>query len=807
MAKHLFEYFGCQNKEELYHRVKSKDSSVQELLDFYDFSKSAQFLNSRQITGQKSMIDFLDSTNLFPLPSEAVFVALNSQLYPVFTKTIRPDSSIDELFASLSQANYNSYIFVENIQDGSNQSTQAILGHLDKYLELLENTKIDHLLVENDILSNGIRVSSIEHFSSEDFKLQHNFSAPRTIDRTFTFDNPIYEGPEFQLDELEGYSDFTSYYVESEILGRHIKDVDTQELLKLNYQDKEQEHLLLMTYDSDYKINQIHDLFVGGLSRSLAEPRNVASIISQKEVSGFILAHNHPSGHNAPSKNDIKATKGFVELGNMLHKPLFDHYIIAREGVRSLSGDYNLDKLKHSQQNILMQVLEQEKDRQEGVAEDAAAYQRMSQKQYKKMKAEVTADTAVGVGFFEGIESKIPLYATAEATRTIALNGWIKDSTSDAELANMLVTEAIKAMNYQDFKEVAPYLFTYPREQREQDRLVRPVEVSRDFFNQLQADADELFQIKRSQKESSLSTKIRELETDEVPNGDRVLGVDMEKGELLLMRTAENAYIDDWEIRRPGLITDYRSKDEDSLQALRAVSEGSPYLKALFRSYVLNKDTVDGFVDVDKEVLKEVSPLSVPNFTTHQEFFNYASNFMSFRNEYENLADYINKTYELHYPTDYGVQWHCEAILTKQLEQINKELAKEEKELVVVQVENEQSAGYHNLSYLRDMRTETKQEVEDYLFSVVGSYYQNDLTELVVIDLSSIDPELGYNGAVKEKYFVSEYLLTNNSVLDSLEVAQLRFPHLSNFYPPEEVKEEVRQKDRVPKEKGEELEL
>ncbi|MGC4388027.1 hypothetical protein ABXW34_19490, partial [Streptococcus suis] len=92
--------------------------------------------------------------------------------------------------------------------------------------------------------------------------------------------------------------------------------------------------------------------------------------------------------------------------------------------------------------------------------------------------------------------------------------------------------------------------------------------------------------------------------------------------------------------------------------------------------------------------------------------------------------------------------------LTKQLEQINKELAKEEKELVVVQVENEQSAGYHNLSYLRDMRTETKQEVEDYLFSVVGSYYQNDLTELVVIDLSSIDPELGYNGAVKEKYFV-----------------------------------------------------
>lgn len=45
-------------------------------------------------------------------------------------------------------------------------------------------------------------------------------------------------------------------------------------------------------------------------------------------ASGFIAAHNHPSGDTAPSRADIQVTRELREAGKTMGIPLIDHIII-----------------------------------------------------------------------------------------------------------------------------------------------------------------------------------------------------------------------------------------------------------------------------------------------------------------------------------------------------------------------------------------------------------------------------------------------------------------------------------------------
>ena len=215
----------------------------------------------------------------------------------------------------------------------------------------------------------------------------------------------------------------------------------------------------------------------------------------------------------------------------------------------------------------------------------------LPQKQFKRMKREVEEETARGIGYFEGILGHIPPYPLSEAVKELALAGWITSHTDVIDVQNMIVTESIKWMNYQDFKEVAPYLFSYPREQREKDLLVQPVKISREYFEELQANAEELFHLKQDllQVNNQLDARIQELEMDQLPNGDQVIGVDLEAEEVLLLRTPENAQIEEWEVRKDGLITDYRSNLSEYAQIVDTLLEmENPEIDMILYEEVIN---------------------------------------------------------------------------------------------------------------------------------------------------------------------------------------------------------------------------
>ncbi len=66
----------------------------------------------------------------------------------------------------------------------------------------------------------------------------------------------------------------------------------------------------------------------GTASSCLVNPREVLRPCILSNASGFIVAHNHPSGDTDPSRADIQITRALREAGKTMGMPLIDHVIV-----------------------------------------------------------------------------------------------------------------------------------------------------------------------------------------------------------------------------------------------------------------------------------------------------------------------------------------------------------------------------------------------------------------------------------------------------------------------------------------------
>ncbi len=70
---------------------------------------------------------------------------------------------------------------------------------------------------------------------------------------------------------------------------------------------------------------------VGSLSANVVHPREVFRTACILSASSIIVAHNHPSGDPAPSREDIEITKKLAEAGKMIGIELLDHVILGQD--------------------------------------------------------------------------------------------------------------------------------------------------------------------------------------------------------------------------------------------------------------------------------------------------------------------------------------------------------------------------------------------------------------------------------------------------------------------------------------------
>lgn len=414
----------------------------------------------------------------------------------------------------------------------------------------------------------------------------------------------------------------------------------------------------------------------------------------------------------------------------------------------------------------------------------------VNQKTYKDLKADISQNTAINIGYYWEVLNEIPGEVLIDTIKEIALNGWINNNTSEQELRNMLVTESVKNMSYQEFKDIAHYFFGFVPDDEAMFQRVQPIEITRENYNYLVEQNKKAFGLEREleelkERENSLENKIDSLETVTIVSEDEVVGIDLEKEELLLLLSPNNVFIDEDIIQDENLITSYRSQDSEEKQTLDYLTERYSEINILEKEYILNSDTYRGLIDVDYYDIDEISYDEIPiaDFSTHKEYYEYAVQFDSFNDKYLSYDDYILNRFNNIYPREY-IPDYAKDILDAKKNEIEKILEEKNKYLVIKEIEGYSQDEKWTLSYLAD-KEQKEEVVETYLENFVGAWYKGSLTELQTISFDSFEKGKFVGESTEINYINTDILPINDR--EKLEKIKEVYPHLRQFKSKEEV--------------------
>jgi len=110
--------------------------------------------------------------------------------------------------------------------------------------------------------------------------------------------------------------------------------------------------LLSLHHDREYFVvaflnvkNEVIDILSikGTLDSCPVYPRDVLQAALSHDAARIMLAHNHPTGHCDPSREDVLATQRFVNIFNPLDISVLDHIVVGKNGAHSMAEYVDLD--------------------------------------------------------------------------------------------------------------------------------------------------------------------------------------------------------------------------------------------------------------------------------------------------------------------------------------------------------------------------------------------------------------------------------------------------------------------------------
>ena len=102
-----------------------------------------------------------------------------------------------------------------------------------------------------------------------------------------------------------------------------------------------QEKFICIYLDTSKKIIKEKLLFIGTITHSMVQPREIFKEAYLCDATFLIFVHNHPSGNVIPSKDDINLTYQLRSIANLFNIGILDHIIITKNGYYSFYENLN----------------------------------------------------------------------------------------------------------------------------------------------------------------------------------------------------------------------------------------------------------------------------------------------------------------------------------------------------------------------------------------------------------------------------------------------------------------------------------
>ena len=114
---------------------------------------------------------------------------------------------------------------------------------------------------------------------------------------------------------------------------------ETKDLLRLRIGDKEREIFCVLYLNSQHKLIEVDELFMGTIDGAAVYPREIAKAALAHNAAAVILGHNHPSGTTEPSAADRRITERIVSSLGLLDIRVLDHVIVSTESSFSFAEE------------------------------------------------------------------------------------------------------------------------------------------------------------------------------------------------------------------------------------------------------------------------------------------------------------------------------------------------------------------------------------------------------------------------------------------------------------------------------------
>jgi DNA repair protein RadC len=103
---------------------------------------------------------------------------------------------------------------------------------------------------------------------------------------------------------------------------------DVYRLIYPRLREEKKEMFIEICLDTKNQVIKEETISIGSLNANVVHPREVFRTALAESAAHIIVAHNHPSGDPAPSREDIEITRKLVETGSIMGITVLDHVII-----------------------------------------------------------------------------------------------------------------------------------------------------------------------------------------------------------------------------------------------------------------------------------------------------------------------------------------------------------------------------------------------------------------------------------------------------------------------------------------------